>query len=340
MIPHFTQLLALSAYCCWHVVFLLDTNLIVTSLGNVSHPSLRMVSRLVVHSQESNVHTTCCKHGNLELHIDGRSVPWLRTDRGHEVDFGIDVTLCLSWETLDTPYNSLLFGFVFGSSKQGLDLGLGSILGDGDLDHNVSRKELVRKVGNDLEIDGNSRMSMFLLYRRNESKGHIDIVCHTVSHQLKFTIWWNKGNGTIGVKLSQTNTTMKGTVINFNTRFALSRIFPLNHQLVIQTKLALGHARQLGIHLNLTRHFVSQDTSRRRQQEIDAFQDVNVYFISLVLDTLTSPINSSGNLTRQLRWLRLILWLDIAQVNVETQHVNSTILRISKVHCLIHQFIN
>jgi hypothetical protein len=150
--------LVISIHMCMfsYYCLLLNTNLIVSSLGNVSDPSLSVVTRLVVHSQESNMHTTGGKHGNLELHINGRSVPWLGADRGHEVDFGINMTLGLSGEPLDTPHNRLLFWFVLGSSKQSLDLGLGSILGDRNLDDNVGCKELVRKVGNDLEIDGNS----------------------------------------------------------------------------------------------------------------------------------------------------------------------------------------
>jgi hypothetical protein len=66
------------------------------------------------------------------------------------------VALGLSRETFDTPHNGLLFGLVFGSTKESLDLGLGGILGNGNLDDNMSRKQLVRKVGNDLEVDGNS----------------------------------------------------------------------------------------------------------------------------------------------------------------------------------------
>jgi hypothetical protein len=47
-----------------------------------------------------------------------------------------------------------LFGFILGATKECLNLGLGSILGNGNLNDNVSCKELIGKVGNHFEIDG------------------------------------------------------------------------------------------------------------------------------------------------------------------------------------------
>ena len=96
------------------------------------------------------------KHWNLELGIDGRSAPWFGANRRHQVHVRLNVAFRLTREALDTPYNRLLFGFVFGTAKGMLDLGLGGVFGDGYLDHNVGRKELIREVGNDLEIDRNS----------------------------------------------------------------------------------------------------------------------------------------------------------------------------------------
>lgn len=94
------------------------------------------------------------KHGNLKFHINGRTTPRLWTDRWHEFHFGINVALGLSWEALDSPHNSLLLWLVLGSAKERLNLGLGCILGNGNLNDDVSGKELIGKVCNDLEVDG------------------------------------------------------------------------------------------------------------------------------------------------------------------------------------------
>jgi hypothetical protein len=66
------------------------------------------------------------------------------------------VTLSLSRETFNAPDDGLLFGFVLGSTKQSLDLGLSGIFGNWDFDYDVGGEQLVRKVGNYFEIDGNS----------------------------------------------------------------------------------------------------------------------------------------------------------------------------------------
>ena len=66
------------------------------------------------------------------------------------------MTLGLAREALDTPDNCLLFGFVLGTTKRVLDLGLGGVFGNGYLDHHVGRKELIREIGNNLEVDGKS----------------------------------------------------------------------------------------------------------------------------------------------------------------------------------------
>lgn len=53
----------LPSSCVYH----LDTNLIRTSLGNVSDPTIRVVPWLVVDTQESNMNATGGEHGNLKL---------------------------------------------------------------------------------------------------------------------------------------------------------------------------------------------------------------------------------------------------------------------------------
>jgi hypothetical protein len=96
------------------------------------------------------------------------------------------------------------------------------------------------------------------LHRRDNTEGQIDIVGgDSVSHELKLAIGGNKRNGSVRIEFPEPYTTMERTIINLDTRFALSLLF--NDKLIIQTKLALGHTRQFGIHLNYSRHFISQD---------------------------------------------------------------------------------
>jgi len=132
---------------------LLDTNLIVSSLRNVTNPSVRMVARLVVDTQKADMHSTGREHWYLKFDINGRSAPWFRADSRHEVNFGTDLTFRLAGKSLDTPNNGLLFRFVLGTAKRLLNLGLGSILWYGNLQHHVCGVQLIGKVCNNLEVD-------------------------------------------------------------------------------------------------------------------------------------------------------------------------------------------
>lgn len=134
---------------------ILNTDLVTASLGNVSDPSIGVVARLVINSKESNVHSTGSEHGNLELGTNRWAAPRLGAHSGHQLHVRLNMALGLSWESLDTPYNRLLLWFVLGTSKGMLDLGLGCILRYRNFDYHVSRKELIRKVCNNLEIDRN-----------------------------------------------------------------------------------------------------------------------------------------------------------------------------------------
>ena len=96
------------------------------------------------------------EHGDLELGVDWRSTPWLGARRGHQVNVCVDVAFSLSGKSLYTPDNSLLFWLVLGTAKRMFDLCFCGVLWDRYLDDNVGSKELVREIGNYLEIDGNS----------------------------------------------------------------------------------------------------------------------------------------------------------------------------------------
>jgi hypothetical protein len=131
----------------------LDSDLVVSSLGNVSDPTIRVISGLVIDTQKSHMHSTGREHGHLKFGIDWWSTPRLGSNGRHKIYVGLNVTLGLSRETFYSPYNRLLFWFIFGTSEGMLDFCLSSIFRHWNLDYYMSSKELIRKIGNNLEID-------------------------------------------------------------------------------------------------------------------------------------------------------------------------------------------
>lgn len=281
-----------------------------------------------------------CEHGYLKFYIDRWSTPGLGSGRRHQIDISRKHALCLSGEALHPPNDSLLLRLVLGPTERVLNLCLGRIFRNGDLDHNVRRKELIGKVGNHLKIDRYPRVALFLLNGRDDSKGQIDIVVDAIPHQLELSIGGDEGDGPIGIELAQPDAPMEGAVVDLHPRLPHVAALLLNDELVVETKLALRHARELGIHLHLSRDLIAQDLARRGEEQIDTLQHIDVHLILLVADALPPPVDGTGNLTGQLRRLRLVLRPDVAQVDVQPQHVDGAVLRISKVHGLVHQLVD
>jgi hypothetical protein len=328
------------AYIIYKSHSALDTNLIASCLGDVSHPSICVVTRLIVDAEETNVNSASCEHGYLKLYIDWWSTPSLGPGRRHQIDISRKHTLRLSGEALHPPNDGLLLGLVLGPSERVLNLCLGSILRNGDLDHNVRRKQLIGKVGNDLEIDRYPRVALLLLNGRDNSKGKIDVVVDTIPHQLKLPVGGDECNGPIGIELAQPDAPMEGAVVDLYPRLPHVTALLLNNELVVETKLALRHPREFGVHLHLTRDLIAQDLTRRGEEKIDTLQHIDVHLILLVADALPPPVDGAGNLTGELRRFRLVLRPDVAQVDVQAQDVDGAVLRVSKVHRLVHQLVD
>ena len=286
------------------------------------------------------MNSASCEHGYLKLYIDRWSTPGLGPGRRHQIDVSRKHTLRLPGEALHPPNDGLLLWLVLGPAERVLNLCLGRILRNGDLDDNVRRKKLIGKVGNDLQIDRYPRVALLLLDGWDDSKGQIDVVIDAIPHQLKLSVGRDEGDGPIGIELAQPDAPMEGAVIDLHPRLPHVAALLLNNELVVETKLALRHARELGIHLHLSRDLIAQDLARRREEQIDTLQHIDVHLILLVADALPPPIDGTGNLTGQLRRLRLILRPDVAQVDVQPQHVDGAVLRISKVHGLVHQLVD
>ena len=102
-----------------------------------------MVTRLVVYTQKSYMHSTCRKHWYLELGIDRGSAPRFWSDCWHQIHIRLNVTLGLSGETFDTPNNGLLLWLILCAAKRMLDLRFGGVFRYRDLDYHMRCEKLV-----------------------------------------------------------------------------------------------------------------------------------------------------------------------------------------------------
>ena len=72
--------------------------------------------------------------------------------------------------------------------------------------------------------------------------------------------------------------------------------FRLDHDLVVDAELALGHSGQVGLHDDLSGDVGAQDLTLRAHQEVDVLQDVEEQLVATVLDALAAPTNLSSDL--------------------------------------------
>lgn len=136
----------------------LNTNLIPSRFGDVPNPSICMITTLIVHSQKPYMHTRGCKHGHLKLHIDRWTNPCLGTNCTDQFQVNCEHALSFAGEAFDSPYNSILFWFVFSTSKGVFDFGFRCVFRNRDFDYYMGSKELFGEVGDYFEIDGTSKM--------------------------------------------------------------------------------------------------------------------------------------------------------------------------------------
>jgi hypothetical protein len=70
-------------------------------------------------------------------------------------------------------------------------------------------------------------------------------------HQFKFSIGWDEADCPGGIKFVQPDTLVEMAVIKFDS-IAATPLVLVNHKFIIQSKLALRSARQIGTHLDVT----------------------------------------------------------------------------------------
>lgn len=266
-----------------------------------------MVARLVIDAQEPHVYPARREHGNLELHVDRRPAPCLSPDGRDQVHFCRQHAFRLAREALHPPHDRLLLRLVLCPSERVLDLGFCCVLGNRYLDHHVRREQLVREVGDDLQVDGNASISLLLLNGRNNPEGQVDVVRDTIPHELELPVRRDEGDGPVGLELAQADASVEGAVRDLHAWLADVRALVLDDELIVKAKLALRHARKLCIHLHSPRDLVPEDVTSAGEEEIDALQDIDVHLVLLVADPLPPPIDRPGDLAGELGRLRLVL---------------------------------
>lgn len=97
----------------------LYSDLVLPGLRLITHPSLRLVRvLLLVHLQETHLHSRGRVHGNAEVYRDGRTQPHLLAGGGQQVNLRGEGALGHARETANTPDHRSLSWLVLGTSSK------------------------------------------------------------------------------------------------------------------------------------------------------------------------------------------------------------------------------
>lgn len=109
---------------------------------------------------------------------------------------------------------------------------------------------------------------------------------------------------------------------------------------VVDTKLAFGHAAQVGLHEYTAGYVGRQHLTLGRHEQVDVLEYVEEQFVTPVLDALAAPADLAGDLGRDLHLLLLALRLDARLRDERLQHARVAVLRIAKVQYLVQQLVD
>ena len=243
-----------------------------------------------------------------------------------------------SGELTQHPIDGLIGRVVGRRSRSHLGLHVGGVGRHGDLQLHVLGSHLLAEVGDELDVDLQGGSGDLLVHGQN-AEGQVDVLGDTVLHQLELAIRGDEGNGTILVETAQTHATVEGAVIDFDAgalaaTTALGLLLVGDEQLVVQTETALGHTGQVGLHHDLSNDLTAQDSTGLGDEQVDALQRIDEDLVLTVGDSLTTPVDSSGNLGGDGALVLSGLLGSLSQTNERLHQSNIRVLGIAVIQNL------
>eukprot|EP00754_Rhynchopus_humris_P025902 Rhum_TRINITY_DN14977_c4_g1::Rhum_TRINITY_DN14977_c4_g1_i1::g.131956::m.131956 len=274
----------------------LDPAFVLACLRNVPDPLYRLVWHFrLVHLQEANVQAACRKHRHLELERDGRfgPLPHLRCSL-HQLNVCGEGNLGTAREPLYPPQDGAVLRLVLRLACPNGDLARRRVLRAGDLDNDAGAVQSACKHSLELELDLDAGLPLHDVVWVVEAERRVHVLRRTVLHQLETPVRRNEGDGTVGLKLSETHALVERGVLKVDL-VGLLRL-ALQHELVVEPELALWHARQERLHLDAPRHVPLQNVAVLSNEHIHFLHHVNEHLVLLVADALLAPPDDARHL--------------------------------------------
>ena len=253
------------------------------------------------------------ERGHGEDHVDGRLRPHLVVRHLQHLHLRYaspaprtptrEGRLLTSRQLAQRPVDGLVRRVVLRRAEAHLRDHVGGVGRHGDLQLHVLRGHLLAEVRDHLDVDLQRRLALRLtprprahdlLVHGQDAERQVDVLRHTVLHQLELAVWGNERDRAVLVELAQAHAAVERAVVDLHARaLAAARALRLllvgDEQLVVQAEAALGHARQVRLHHDLAHHLAAQHRARLRDQQVHALQRVDEDLVLAVRDALAAP---------------------------------------------------
>eukprot|EP00053_Salpingoeca_punica_P004551 m.49696 g.49696 ORF g.49696 m.49696 type:complete len:479 (+) comp12846_c0_seq1:384-1820(+) len=323
-------------------------DLVQTALADVAHPLEHgrvVVAHLVLQDTEVLDLQTRASKWHLKVDGDGRAGPLLLVHGGEQLNLSVQLGELAARHATDLPDDGVGARLVLGLALVRDDIDLGRVLRRRDDNLDLLAEVLRIKLGAD--VDNNVNLVGRLLHHRPHNKGQNHITRGAVLHELKLAIGRNEANGALGVEAAQLDALVEVQVVNRNglaavlaARVARLLVLVLVVDLVVDAKLALGHAGEVALHADGARDVLAEHGAVGRQEDVDGLQDVEEELVLAVLDALAAPADLAGHLARDLHLLLLRAGGDSALLDEHLEGVRIGALRVAKVQNLVQQLVD
>jgi hypothetical protein len=279
--------------------------LIISVRCDVAHPRKRLVAAALNDLEVPHLNPRHSKVRDLELdpdwrlpgvlallllvgvHVAGRNARQAKV-RPHQI-------LAPSVELLDVPDDGILVGEVGDGPDRRLEGGAVDVGGDRDNDFDVVGDRPALELGPGLDHVLDARPLVRLDDGLHPNEG-LDVGVEPVRHEIELPVGRDEGNGSVVLEPGQADALVELDVLELHG-LALGLVGPagrLEHELVVQAELELGHARKERLHLDGAENFRVQDGAVRGDEKVELLHHVEKDLVLLVLDALRPPAHGVG----------------------------------------------
>jgi len=199
-----------------------------------------------------------------------------------------------SVETLHFPLDHAFLEHMLGGALVFVNVEFNVVFGDRDVHSDFSGVEVavLKRLNNDYLFNKAARLVDF----GQDFEGDHEVVGDAVRSQLELPVRGDEGDSAVPVEIAEFDALVELEILQVDL-VALARGLG---EFVVESKLALGHAAQLAVELELADDFLLEHYAVGVDQRGELLHHVDLDFVLLLLDVLVAPRDCASGLRKGL----------------------------------------